>query len=80
VQPQLLRQTPLPGAKAAFSASARLRRVGRNHLDPQFSQCPAHLRRAAAIDLLSGLRGMEEMAGAIAIQRAKGPFPFDDFP
>src|ERR1043166_836741 len=34
VQSQLLRQAPLPGPEVTLAAAARLRRVGRNHLNP----------------------------------------------
>src|ERR1019366_8152418 len=33
-QAQLLRQTPLPGAKTPLAASSRLRRVSRDHANP----------------------------------------------
>src|SRR3981081_1409950 len=37
MQPQLLRQPPLPGAKVTFTAPSGLRRVGRNHLPLQLA-------------------------------------------
>src|SRR5205085_2985848 len=46
VQPQLLRQTSLPGAEIALASSTRLRRIRRNHLYPQLAQRSSHLRQA----------------------------------
>src|SRR6516162_976879 len=43
-QPQFLRQSPLQGAKRAFAAPARLRRIGGNMLDPKLGKSPSHLR------------------------------------
>src|ERR1700747_3358614 len=79
VQAQFLWQTPLPGTKAAFSSSTGLWGVGRDHLDSQLRQCPAHLGRSAAIDRLTRFRGMEEMAGPIAVERTESAFALDHF-
>ena len=38
-------QAPLPGSEPAFRTPARLRRVGRNHANPQFLQSPPDLRQ-----------------------------------
>ena len=70
---QLLRQAALPGPEAALAAPARLRRVGRDHLHAQLLQRPAHLRQPLRIDLPPSLRGEQEMAAAIAVQRAEQP-------
>src|ERR1700756_5064650 len=77
---KFLRQSSLPGPEIPFPSSARLRRVRRNHLDPQLGQRPAHLRWALAIRGLAGLRGIEEMARAIAVQRAESAFSLDHLP
>src|SRR6267378_5854887 len=77
---QFLRQPSLPGSEIPFPSSSSLRRVGRNHLNPQFLQGPSHLRRPRAIDRLTGFRGMEEMASPIAVERTESAFSFDDFP
>src|SRR5580700_7793345 len=73
-EPQLLGESPLPGAEVAFASPASLWRVRRYHLDPQLPQGPPHLRRATAIDRLTGFRGIEEMAGPIAVQRTESAF------
>jgi len=57
-----------------------LRRIGRDHADPQLAQCPPHLRQTVGIDRFSGLRGQPEMAAAIAVQGAEQAFPLDHFP
>jgi hypothetical protein len=56
MQPQFLRQTPLPGSEVTFAATARLRRVGRNHLNTQFAQRPSYLRETMRIGLAAHLR------------------------
>jgi hypothetical protein len=65
MQSQLLRQSPLPGGEAAFRASPRLRRVGRNHMDPQLPQSAARLRQAVSIDLAARFRREPEMAAPV---------------
>src|SRR5262249_58665539 len=80
VQPEFLRQSSLPSPETPFSSSARLRGIGRNHLDPQLGQSPAHLCGALAIDRLARFPRVEEMAGTIAVELPGRAFPFDDFP
>src|ERR1700674_2106499 len=70
-QAQLLRQTPLPGAETSLAASSRLRRVRRNHANPQLPQGSAHLRHSLRIDLAARLRCFKEVAGPVAVQRAE---------
>jgi len=48
-QAQLLRQPPLPGAKASLSSTARLGRIGGDHLDPRFFQRPPDLGQALPV-------------------------------
>jgi hypothetical protein len=36
LEPQLLRQSPLPGSKSAFRSSTRLGRIRRDHPNVQF--------------------------------------------
>src|ERR1700680_650520 len=80
LEAQFLRQPSLPGTEIPFPSSSSLRRVSRNHLDPQLGHRPTHLGGAMAIHGLAGLRGIEEMAGAIAVQRAESAFPLDHLP
>src|SRR5208283_5915192 len=68
MQPQLLRQPSLPGAKAALATSPRLRRVGRDHLHSQLVQGASHLRQAMGIDLTAYLGRQPEMAATVAIE------------
>src|SRR5437660_668919 len=77
--PQELRQPSLPGAEVAFTASPRLRRVGGNHLNVQFTQGSSHLGQTMAIDFPSHLRRQPEMAAPVAVQRAEHAFAFDHF-
>src|ERR1700727_816720 len=71
MQPELLRQAPLPGSEVAFAATACLRRVGRNHLDTEVAQRPSYLRWTMRVDLAAHLRRQPEMATPIAIQGAE---------
>src|ERR1041384_4087671 len=43
-QPQFLRQTALPGLKTAFASTARLWRIGGNHLNSKVLHRPSDLR------------------------------------
>src|SRR5580658_4052572 len=70
MNPQFLRQAPLPRAKVTFSSSARLRRIGGNRLNPHLCECPPHLGRVGAVDPLACFRRVKEMARAIAVHRA----------
>src|SRR5260370_190511 len=54
-QPQLLRQTPLPGAEVPLAASPCLRRIRRNHLHPQIPQPPPHFRHPLPVHPLPAL-------------------------
>src|SRR6516162_10400886 len=72
-QPQLLRQPPLPGPKAALRSAPRLGRVRRDHLNPQLLQRPSHLRQPVLIHPLPLLDGYEKMAPTIAVQRTEQP-------
>src|SRR5712692_423788 len=74
-QPQLLRQTPLPGAEVPLAAPPRLRRIRRNHLHPQIPQRAPHLRHPLPVHHLPGLRRQPEVTGPIAIQSAENPAP-----
>src|SRR6266853_5180738 len=51
VQSQLLGQTSLPGSEVALTATSRLRRISRDHLNPQLCQRPSYLRQAMPIHL-----------------------------
>src|SRR5262252_8792538 len=66
-QPQLLRQAPLPSPEIALRAPPRLRRIRRDHLDPQIPQRPPHLRQLLALDLGPGFSRAPEMAAAVAV-------------
>src|SRR5215467_7215182 len=66
-QTQLLRQTALPRAETAFSSSARLRGISRNHLNAEILHRPPHLSELTTIDLLLSFGCIEEMTGTIAI-------------
>src|SRR6202040_1684656 len=68
MNPQFLRQAPLPRAKVTFSSSPRLRRLGRNHLNPHFRERPPTLGRVCAVDRLACFRRVKEMGRAIAVQ------------
>jgi hypothetical protein len=78
-QAQLLRQTPLPSCEVAFTAAARLRRVGRDHADTQFPQCPPYLGQLMRIDRLPRLRGQPEVAATIAVQGAEQTLALNHF-
>src|ERR1700756_1843518 len=79
-QSQLLRQAALPGAVAPLHPPARLRRVRRNHLDPQLFQRPSKLRDMALIHLAASLRRHKEMTGPIAVQGAEYALLLDHLP
>src|SRR6201981_1314700 len=66
-QPELLRQPVLPSAKIPFTPASRLRRIRWDHLYPEFSHSPSHLRQPVRIDLLAGPAGHKEVARAIAV-------------
>src|SRR5438445_512935 len=70
-QPQLLRQASLPGSEVALTAAPRLRRIRRNHANPEFAQRPSHLGQAMRIHRFSRLRSQPEVAAAIAVQSAE---------
>ena len=80
-QTQLLRQASLPGAKPPLATPPRLRRVSRDHLNPQPLQRPPHLG-----SVVRGLTGPpaagvgEKVARPIAVKRAESSLPFDHFP
>ncbi len=76
-QPQFLRQPPLPSPEVAFHAPPRLRQVGRDHLNPQLAERPPHLRQPSWVNGAAGLGRLEEVAGAVAVERAKSPLPRD---
>lgn len=59
--------------------SLRLRRVGRNHHDPQLLQRPPHLRQAFVAHRPARRRSFKEVAGPIAVERAESPLPLDHF-
>src|SRR5215471_13212158 len=67
-QAQFLRQPALQGAEHALAAAARLRRVGRDMLNAQPCQCPAHLGQPFFVDRLAGRRGEEIMAAAVGVE------------
>src|SRR5258706_2652914 len=48
--PELLRQSALPRAKASFTPASGLRRVCRDRLDAHVLQCPSNLGDLARID------------------------------
>src|SRR5437016_6105195 len=70
-QPQLLRQASLPGSEVALTAAPRLRRIRRDHANPEFAQRPSHLGQAMRIHRFSRLRSQPEVAAAIAVQSAE---------
>src|SRR6202140_5399870 len=70
-QSQLLRQPALPGAEVPLAASARLRRIRRNHLNAQITHGPSHLGQPLPVYDLSFFRRQPEVAAAIAIQSAE---------
>src|SRR5205807_5320291 len=65
---ELLRQPVLQRAEHPLAAPARLRRVGRDVLDPEPRQRPADLGRLTLVDRLAGLRREEVMAAAIGVE------------
>ena len=66
-QPQFLRQTALPSPVTALHPASRLRRIGRDHLNPQFLQSPSHLRQMMGIHLLAGFWRHEKVRAAVAV-------------
>src|SRR5208282_2542839 len=65
---ELLDQTVLQRMEDALRPTPRLRRIGRDMLDAQMLQRPAHLRRARAVDLAARLRRVKIMAAPIRIK------------
>jgi len=67
--------TPAAASRARSRSCVRsargLRRIGRDHLHPQFLQRPAHLRRTMLIDFLAGLRRIEKVTATVAVKRAE---------
>ena len=78
-QTQLLWQPALPGAETAFTAAARLWRVGRNHLHPELFHGSADLGQPMWIHLFAGLPSHKEMAAPIAIQGPPKAFRYIAF-
>jgi hypothetical protein len=79
-QAQLLRQAPLPGSEVAFTAAARLWRIGRNHANPQFPQGSPHLGQTMGINCFSRLWSQPEVAAAVTVQGAEDTLLGDHFP
>src|SRR5215468_9040555 len=63
-----LRQPILQRAKHPFRTPARLRRIGRNMLDPKPVERASDLRELAPVNSLARLRRVEIMAAAIGIE------------
>src|SRR5258708_36168530 len=70
---ELLRQPVLQGPEHALRAPARFRRVGRDVLDAEMTKRSSDLGRPILVDFLTGLRGMEVVAAAVAIQARRQP-------
>ena len=65
---QLLDEPILKRPEHTLRSAARLRRIGRDVLDPELLERPPDLGRLAAIDLAAGLRGVKVMRAAIGIE------------
>src|SRR5262249_10295125 len=76
---QLLRQPPLPGAVTTFHTPARLRRIRRDHFNPQLLQRPSPLRHLGLIHLAPGLGRHKKVARSIPVQGAEYTLLFDHF-
>src|SRR5262249_44971400 len=72
---EFLRQSILQRAKHPLRAPARLRRIGRNMLDPKPIKRTPDLRRPALVNRLPRLRRVEIMAAPIGIEAPPKPLP-----
>ena len=70
-QPHLLGQAVLQGGEQPLGASARLRRIGGDVLDPQMRQRPADLGQLRGRDFAAGLGGVKVMAAAVGVEGAE---------
>src|SRR4030066_1785683 len=62
---------PLMCPKCPLTASPCLWRIGRYHIYPEMSHCPAKLGRIVFIYLSACLRGMPVVASTICIERTE---------
>ena len=67
-QTKFLGQTALPSPETPLRATPRLRRIGRNHLHPEFFHRPSYVRAPVLIHLLPSLHRYKEMARPITLQ------------
>jgi hypothetical protein len=68
---QFVHQTALERAEHALAAPPRLRRVGRDVLDPELGQHPADLGERVLVHLGAGLRGVKVRAAPGGVERAR---------
>ena len=73
-QLEFLRQPILQRAKHPFRTPARLRRIGRNMLNPKPIERASDLRELAPVNSLARLRRVEIVAAAIGIEARRRPF------
>src|SRR5882762_11022153 len=79
-QAQFLGQASLPSSKPPFRTPPRLRRVSRNHANPQLLQRASHLRQPSRIHFPARPWGPKEVTGAVAVQGAENPLLLDHLP
>lgn len=77
MQPQLLRQASLPGAEVALRTPARLRRLGRDHLNAEVMQGASYLGQPLRIDLAGRLRCEPEVTAPITVQGTEQTLALD---
>jgi len=70
---ELLDQPVLQGPKHPLAAPARLRRIGRDVLDPEPIERTADLGAAILVHRLASLVGVEVVAAAVGVERAGQP-------
>src|SRR3954471_18247105 len=78
--PEFLRQTSLPRPEVSLRSATGLRRIRRDHADPQILQCASHLRGTARINTLATFCRHKEMSCAVAVQRAERTSRFNHLP
>jgi hypothetical protein len=70
-QLQLLHQPVLERGEHALRAPAGLRRIGRNVLDAEAIERPAHLGQPGLVDLAAGLGREEVVAAAVGVEAGR---------
>ena len=77
---QLLRQPPLMRAERALRAAPRLRRVGRDHLDPEPRHRPTELGRVVPVHLAPRRRRVPVVRAPVRVQRTEQALRLDRLP